>query len=239
MFKAGRSGVTTDTPKTIQFGAGTIHKGLAFTPYSYVLTSDTEVDTSKTYYTRSGSEPYTYTKVTTPVKSSLSTYYEYVGGWNFAASCIGATQGGSKISIVPEFVDIEADGAWVLVKGLKVKTGEAASMEINLLELTKSILKDSLIAYEGASDADGWDLIETKADLAVGDYYTNIAFVGRDLEGKNIIVIMDNALCTSGFEMEGKNKEAGVGKYTFTCHAALDGDLEVLPIHIYYPEAQS
>ena len=48
---------------------------------------------------------------------------------------------------------------------------------------------------------------------------------------------MDNALCTSGFEQEGKNKEGAVGKYTFECHAELTSDLDTLPWHIYYPKA--
>ena len=43
----------------------------------YMPTTDTEIDENKTYYTRSGSEgAYTYTKVTNPNKSGLSTYYE-------------------------------------------------------------------------------------------------------------------------------------------------------------------
>ena len=188
----GKTGVSTETPKSIMFGAGTIHKGLAY---------------SATNHT-----------------------------WNFADSCIGATQGGSKITITPEFTDVEADGALVLVKGLKVKVGETASMEINLLELTKQVIKDALIAKDGTSDDSDFDLIESKASLTDGDYYDNIAFVGKTLDGRNVIVILDNALCTSGFETEGKNKEAGVGKYTFECHADLDSDLDVLPYHIYYPK---
>lgn len=44
---------------------------------TYTLTEDTEVDNSKTYYTRSGSEgSYTYTAVASPTKSGLATYYE-------------------------------------------------------------------------------------------------------------------------------------------------------------------
>ena len=47
---------------------------------SYELTEDTEVDSSKTYYTRSGSAPdYTYTEVASPVKANLGTYYELKG----------------------------------------------------------------------------------------------------------------------------------------------------------------
>ena len=60
--------------------------------------------------------------------------------WNFAESLIGATQGGSKFSIVPEISDIEVDGALVKVKGLAVKTGETATLEVNFVELTPEIL---------------------------------------------------------------------------------------------------
>ena len=237
----GKTGVSTNTPKNIMFGAGTIHKGLTWSALTYGLTSDTDIVEGKSYYTRSGNEgSYVYTKVTTPVKTSLSSYYEVTGGgWNFSASCIGATNGGSKMTIKPEFKDVEADGALVLVKGLKVKTGETASMEINLLELTKATISDAIVGQAGTSSDDAYDLIESKANLEAGDYYSNIAFVGKTLDDRNIIVILDNALCTSGFEAEGKNKEAGVGKYTFECHADLDSDLDKLPYHIYYPKASA
>lgn len=43
----------------------------------YELTEDTDIVSGKTYYTRSGTSPnYTYTAVASPVKASLSTYYE-------------------------------------------------------------------------------------------------------------------------------------------------------------------
>lgn len=46
----------------------------------YTITSDTDVTAGKTYYTRTGSgttsSPYVYTVVESPVKGSLSTYYE-------------------------------------------------------------------------------------------------------------------------------------------------------------------
>lgn len=158
------------------------------------------------------------------------------GSWNFNESIIGATQGGSKITIEPEFTDIEVDGALVLVKGLKVKTGESAKMEINFIELTKEIIKGAIVGQDGTSADSTFDLIESKASLAEGDYYDNIAFVGKTLDGRDIIVIMDNALCTSGLETEGKNKTEAVGKYTFECHADLTGELDVLPYHIYYPK---
>lgn len=156
--------------------------------------------------------------------------------WNFAESLICATSGGSKLSIVPEFVDIEVDGALVKVKGLKQKTGETATMEINPIEITPDIIKMALIGDSDTSEtATGYDEIKSRARLKEEDYLENIAFVGKTLEGKPIIAILDNALCTSGFETEPKNKESAIPKLTFECHADLQGDLETLPWHIYYP----
>ena len=191
MSATGKTGVSTNTPKNIVFGAGTIHKGLKYAE-------------SK---------------------------------WNFDESIVGATSGGSKFTITPEITNIEADGALVKTKGLNVKTGETATMEVNFLELTTDIIKTAVVGQDGTSADTTYDLVESKADIEIGDYWENIAFVGKTLEGKNIIVILDNALCTSGLELEGKNKEAGVGKYTFECHGELDSSLDTLPWHIYYPKA--
>ena len=159
---------------------------------------------------------------------------KYSSTWNFEESLVGATNGGSKLSIVPELYDVPLDGANVAVKGLKVKTGETATMEVNFAELTEDIIKAATIGKTGTATDTTYNLIESKADIAVGDYWENVAFVGRTLEGKNIIAILENALITSGLETEGKNKESAVGTYTFTCHAAADADsFDTLPWKIY------
>lgn len=156
--------------------------------------------------------------------------------WNFEESLIGATQGGSKLSIVPEVTNIEADGALVKVKGLTKKIGETATMEINLLELTPDILKDVTIGNVASSEEfTGYYEITSKANIEANDYVENIAFVGKKLDGTPIIVILPNALCTTGLELEGKNKENGVIKATFECYADLTGNHETLPWKILYP----
>ena len=184
------SGITENTPKTIMFGAGTIHKGLTFTG----------------------------------------------GKWNFDESLICATSGGSKLSITPELTDIEVDGALVKVKGLTVKTGETATLEINPIELTPEVLKMAVIGDSATSEtATGYDEITSRARINEGDYLENMAYVGKTIEGNPIIVVFDYALCTSGLELEGKNKEAAVPAFTFECFADLTPEADTLPWHIYYP----
>lgn len=164
----------------------------------------------------------------------------YTGSaWNFAESLMGATSGGSKLSIIPEVTKVPVDGALVAAKGLSVKTGETATMEINFAELTKDIIMAATLGASGTSEDSTYDVIVSKANIAEGDYFDNIAFVGKTLAGKNIIAILEGALCTSGFEQEGKNKEGAIGKYTFECHAELDSDLDTLPWKIYYPKASA
>jgi len=161
------------------------------------------------------------------------------GTWNFAETCVGATSGGSKLSIVPEVYDVPVDGADVLVKGLRVKTGEKATMEINLIELSADMIAAAAMGVLGASDATSYDLIESKPEIEIGDYWDNIAFVGKMLNNEPVIAILENALCTTGFEQEGKNKEGAVGKYTFECHADPESDMDKLPWKIYYPKASA
>ena len=155
--------------------------------------------------------------------------------WNFAESLAGATSGGSKFEIVPDVQQVEVDGALVAVIELDVKQGETAKMEINFAELTPDIIKASVIGQSANSDIEGYNLITSKSQIEKGDYWDNIAFVGKTLTGRPIIVIMENALCTSGLSIEGKNKSAGVGKYTFECRQGIEGDLTILPYKIYYP----
>ena len=156
--------------------------------------------------------------------------------WNFDASCVGATKGGSSITIEPEFYSVEPDGSTVAIKDFKRKVGEKATLEVNFLELTADLIKSAVVGENGTSTDSTYDVIESKEAIAEGDYWENIAFVGETLDGKNIIVILDNALCTSGLSLEGKNKEEGVGKYTFECHADANESLTTLPYHIYYPK---
>lgn len=156
--------------------------------------------------------------------------------WNFAESLLCATSGGSKVSIVPEFYDVPVDGALVKVKGLFAKVGETATLEINPIELTPEILNMAVIANtEASTTATGYTEMTSRAVINEGDYVENLAYVGKTIEGKPIIIKFDWAICTSGLELEGKNKEAAVPKFTFECVADLSPEADTLPWHIYYP----
>lgn len=155
----------------------------------------------------------------------------------WTGTCIGATSGGGKVSIEGEYLDIELDGALVLVKGLTVKTGGKASMEVNMAELSGTNIKMATNFTEGESDAEGYAMYVDKPNITDGDYIENFGFVGKTANGaKDIIVIFEHALCKSAFELEGKNKENSVLKLTLDAYAENAGDLDTIPVKIYYPE---
>ena len=151
---------------------------------------------------------------------------------------LGATNGGGKISIVGEYYNIPVDGVLVNTKGLVVKNGGKVIAEVNYAELSTAVMKMATLFEEAESDVPGFTMLKDKAHIAEGDYVENFGFVGKTANGaKDIIFIMENALCTSGMELEPKNKEAAVVKLTMEAYANNEGDLDVLPVKIYYPEA--
>lgn len=158
------------------------------------------------------------------------------GSWS--GDILGATSGGGKIAIAGELMDLEVDGALVKVKGFTVKQGGTATAEVNFVELSADILKMGGLLADGTSDAEGFKMLEDKAHITDGDYVENFGFVGMTADGtKPIVVIFDWAICTSGLEVEAKNKEQTVVKLTLEACADIGGDLDKLPVRIYYPEA--
>ena len=152
---------------------------------------------------------------------------------------IGATSGGNSVEIKGEIKDIELDGALVKVKGLAVMQGGTGTMEVNFAELSVDVMKMGMIGeVTEESDATGYSMIQTKANIEEGDYVQNFAFVGKTAnDAKDIIVIMENALCTSGLKIEGKNKENSVIALTMEAYADNAGNLDKVPVKIYYPTA--
>lgn len=165
--------------------------------------------------------------------------YEEGTGWN--GTVLGATSGGSSIKITPEVLDIEIDGAAVVAKGLAVMQGGTGEAEVNFAELNADILKmttlGEVLGAESEGHIEGFDCIQTKAAITEGDYVEDLGFVGYTADqSKQIIVIFENALCKSGFQLDPKNKENSVVKATFTAYGDIASDLDRVPVRIYYPQ---
>jgi len=244
-----KSGINSKTPDDFLLGAGTVFKNLKYV-YNKVTVEDggeqpkgslkVIADTEE-----EGTDTIRISKLT-PDVSFIGVAADYVpkagdfviGEWDDSEeNVLGATSGGNKCSIVSEFTDVDVDGATVKVKGLTLKMGEAGSLETNLAQHTVESFKRAIVGKEVDSLIKGYTQIITKPLLELSDYLDNIAFVGNMTDGTEVIIIMENALCTSGFEVEPKNKETAVLKATFECSADFKGDVfDTLPIYIFYPE---
>lgn len=158
-------------------------------------------------------------------------------GNDWSGTVLGATSGGIKFNWEAQWLDIEVDGATVLVKGVsKQKVGESASIEGQMTELTEDILVTAMHLTESESDDSSYKKFVSKQNISEGDYLENIAYVGTLSSGKNIIIILPNAICTEAFELETKNAEQTTFSVKFECTADIANDtLDKLDIEIYYP----
>lgn len=239
-----KSGITQTTPNDFLLNAGVVFKNFKWKwrlakegeKGGITVVADTEKETETTIH---------LSKVTNPGVSFIALDATYtkpaegdviVGAWDDAAeNVLGATSGGNKLSIMSEITQIEVDGALVKVKGLTQKQGETGSLETNLAQHTKESFIRAIIGTEQETLIKGYSQLTTKALIEASDYLDNIAFVGTMSDGTECVIIMENALCTSGFELEAKNKETAVLKATFECNADFDDAHDTLPIYIFVP----
>lgn len=160
-------------------------------------------------------------------------------GWN--GTVLGATSGGIKFTWETKWLDVEVDGATVLVKGIsKQKVGETASLEGKMTEVTADILKTALHLVESTCEDDDYVMYISQENISEEDYLENVAYVGTMSNGKNIIIILPNALCTEAFEIETKNATQTTFSVKFECTASLENDtLNKLDVKLYYPTPEA
>lgn len=145
---------------------------------------------------------------------------------------IGATQDGGNVTITPEFFEPELDGKLVKMKELQQKVGETAVMETSFVEMTADIVAKTVIGKISASTDGEYDVI-TSASLGVGHFYSGFGFYGNLLDGRPVIIMFKNALCTSGFATDPKNKTNSIFKGTFECQSDTEYGTDKLPYAIF------
>lgn len=148
------------------------------------------------------------------------------------AAIIGATKDGGSLKITPEFFNPELDGQLVAVKELQQKVGETATMETSFAELTADLVAKSVIGTTGETTDKNYEVI-TSSEIAEDHFYKGFGFYGEHLDGRPMIIIFKNALCTSGLALDPKNKTNSVFKGTFECQSDLDYGTTKLPYAIF------
>ena len=244
-----KSGINSQTPNDFILGAGVVFKNFKYVYSKVTVAGEGNVPEGALKVVADGT---TETESTiqisklTPNVSFIGLASDYkqpavddyvIGAWtDDEEHVLGATNGGNKLSIMPEITPIEVDGATVEIKGLNQKTGETGELTVNLAQHTVESLKRAIVGKEVDSLIKGYIQIETKSLIELSDYLDNIAYVGTMTDGTEIIAIMENAICSSGLELESKNKETSVVATTFKSTADFAGGVyDKLPIYIFYP----
>lgn len=248
-----KSGITETTPQDFILNAGVVFKNFKYIWREAKETAEGVYEKGAIEVVEDGTPETDNTiqisKVNNPNVSFIALDSSYtapavgdhiIGAWDDSAkNVLGATSGGNKLSIVPEINQIEVDGALVKVRGLTLKQGETGSLETNLAQHTKESFIRAIVGTEQDSLIKGYSQLTTKSLIEASDYLDNIAYVGTMSDGTECIVIMENALCTSGFEIEAKNKETAVLKATFECNAGFEDSHDTLPIYIFVPQKET
>lgn len=162
-------------------------------------------------------------------------------GTGWTGTRLGATSGGNSVTISNEFRDIEIDGTFSKYIGQKVLVSSDATLTANVKEITANAIKLAILGKSevssGTGAPTGYNVITGKSKIEASDYLTNIALVG-EMSGTNdpIIIILDNALCTSGLELSTTDDNEAVVTMTFEAHADANQVADrTLPARIYLP----
>lgn len=148
------------------------------------------------------------------------------------AAIIGATQEGGTLTITPEFFAPELDGATVAIRELQNKVGETAQIETSFAELTPDLMARMVIGKIGASTDGNYDVV-TSSGIRAGHFYEGFGYYGKYIDGRPLIILFKQALCTSGFTTDSKNKTNSVFKGTFACQSDIEYGTTKLPYAIF------
>ncbi len=165
----------------------------------------------------------------------------YTGFTDFASlgALLGATKGGSQLTIEQEVKDMEVDGARGPVIGSRRITMVKAVLTVNFIEHTLANLKRALVGSTSAVFVIDWDAITRDLVIADADFLTDITIVG-EVSGTSdgMAIKLDNTLADGNFELTFADKEEGIVTMVFTSHfdpVDLAAGTDTEPWTIYWP----
>jgi hypothetical protein len=145
----------------------------------------------------------------------LDTGVVYVNYGEASERILAPTRGGNSFVVEQDVKVIERDGALGKEKGFRRVIKEDAKLTVRLMDISIANLQMALRASTATSTK-----ITSTQDGAIADteYLTNVTLVGTDLEGKNKIVTLFNAMSDNGLSIEMKDKDEAVVEVVFAGH---------------------
>lgn len=130
---------------------------------------------------------------------------------------LGATKGGITLTDTPEYHTPTLDGLNGPVKGARHIIGRTVKASGTLVELTGARLKD-IIGAADVTVSGNITTITPRASLADADYLTTLVWIG-EMAGEGLVLVkLDNALNTNGFNFTAPTKDNQTYSFEFTAH---------------------
>ena len=83
-----------------------------------------------------------------------------------------------------------------------------------------------------------YDVITSDDQIRPNHYYEGFGYYGELLDGRPVIFLFKQALCTSGFTTDNRNKTNNVFKGTFACRGDIQYGVTRLPYAIFIRKAE-
>lgn len=166
----------------------------------------------------------------------------YTGFTTFASpgTLLGATKGGSQLTIEQEIKDMEVDGARGPVIGSRRITMVKATLTVNFIEHTLANLKRALVGSDSAVAEVNWNAITRALIIEDADFLADITIIGEVSGDSDAMAIkLDNTIADGNFEVTFADKEEGVVTMVFTAHfdpVDLAAGTDTEPWTLFWPD---
>lgn len=148
---------------------------------------------------------------------------------------IGLTRGGGQFVVEREIRQIEADGDRGIIKGRSVIDKVVPKLTINALEVIGENLTKMYSGIQVA-DEDGKKKLTGKGKITDDDYQATVSFVGQTKGGREVVIVVENAINLENLDWSLVDKDEVVASLTYTGCYAEDSPAGYEPWSITYAE---
>ena len=128
---------------------------------------------------------------------------------------LAPTRGGNSFVVEQDVRVIERDGALGKEKGLRRVINEDAMLTVRCMDLSIANLH---LALRGAT-ATATKITNTQdGSIDDSEYLSNITWIGTDMEGKNRVIQLFNAMADNGLTIDATDKDEAVLEIQFAGH---------------------
>ena len=145
----------------------------------------------------------------------LDTGVVYLNYGEVGERILAPTRGGNTFVVEQDVKIIERDGALGKEKGLRRVIREDAMLTVRVMDLSIANLQMAL----RAASATATKITSTQdGSIADSEYLANVTLIGTDMEGKNKIITLFNAMSDNGLSIEMADKDESVVEIVFAGH---------------------